>query len=105
MLGRIQVAPEVKRGAPFDVRVIVQHAMETGFRRDYEGRVIPMHIVDRLSCRYGGREVFRVELGTGIAANPYFVFPVVATESGEIVVDWSDDRGEKGTISAMVRVV
>ncbi|HXS52639.1 MAG TPA: thiosulfate oxidation carrier complex protein SoxZ [Usitatibacter sp.] len=104
LLGRIQVPPSVKRAAVFEVRVIVQHPMETGFRRDYEGRIIPLHIVQHLACTYGGREVFRVELGSGIAANPYFVFPVVASESGEMVVEWSDDRGESGSISAMVNV-
>jgi sulfur-oxidizing protein SoxZ len=104
LLGRMQVPPTVKRGAVFEVRVIVQHPMETGFRRDYDGRIIPLHIVDRLACNYGGREVFRVELGSGIAANPYFVFPVRAAESGEVVVEWSDDRGQSGRISAMVSV-
>jgi len=104
LLGRIQVPPSVQRGEVFEVRVIVQHPMETGFRRDYDGKLIPLHIVDRLACRYGAREVFRVELGSGIAANPYFVFPVVATDSGEMVVEWSDDRGEKGRVSAMVNV-
>lgn len=58
MLGRVQVPPSVKRGDVFEVRVIVQHPMETGFRRDYDGKLIPLHIVDRLSCTYGGREVF-----------------------------------------------
>lgn len=105
MLGRLQVPPEVKRGEVFSVRVIVQHPMETGFRRDYNGRAIPLHIVDRLACRYGGREVFRVELGSGIAANPYFVFPVVAAESGDITVEWSDDRGESGRVTATVKVI
>ena len=104
LLGRMQVPPSVKRGEVFEVRVIVQHPMETGFRRDYDGRIIPLHIVDRLACKYGGREVFRVELGSGIAANPYFVFPVRALESGEMVVEWSDDRGQSGRTSATVNV-
>jgi sulfur-oxidizing protein SoxZ len=104
MLGRVQVPPSVKQGDVFEVRVIVQHPMETGFRRDYDGKVIPLHIVDHLSCTYGGREVFAAELGSGIAANPYFVFPVVATHSGELAIEWSDDRGGKGRVTAMVNV-
>jgi len=104
MLGRVQVPPSVERGAVFEVRVIVQHPMETGFRRDYDGKVIPLNIVDRLACMYAGREVFRVELGSGIAANPYFVFPVVATRSGELAIEWSDDRGQAGRVSATVNV-
>ena len=104
MLGRLSVPPSVKRGEPFAVRVIVQHPMETGFRRDYEGKVIPLHIVDRLVCRYGGRDVFRATLGSGIAANPYLVFYVVATESGPLEVEWEDDKGEVGKVSADVNV-
>jgi sulfur-oxidizing protein SoxZ len=86
------------------VRVLVQHPMETGFRRDLDGQAIPMHIVDRMSCSYGGREVFSAELGTGISANPYIVFYAVAQASGEVVVEWSDDRGEKGRVATMVNV-
>ena len=105
MLGRLQVPPSVERGTVFEVRVIVQHPMETGFRRDMDGREIPLNIVDRLACTYGGREVFRVEPGSGISANPYFVFPVVATASGELVVEWRDDRGASGRVTATVNVV
>ena len=104
MLGRLNVPPTVEKGQPFAVRVIVQHPMETGFRRDYDGKAIPMNIVDRLWCTYGGREVFRAELGSGIAANPYFVFYVVARESGPLAVEWSDDRGETGKVAADVKV-
>ena len=104
MLGRLQVPPTVKRGEVFEVRVIVQHPMETGFRRDMDGRQVPLNIVDHLACTYGGREVFRVEPGSGIAANPYFVFPVVARATGELAVEWGDDRGATGRVAAMVNV-
>jgi sulfur-oxidizing protein SoxZ len=104
MLGRIAVPPTVKRGEPFEVRVIVQHPMETGFRRDYDGKAIPLNIVDKLSCTYGGRVVFSAVLGSGIAANPYFVFYVVGNASGPMVVEWSDDRGQTGRVSASVNV-
>ena len=104
MLGRVQVPQSVKRGEAFEVRVIVQHPMETGFRRDLQGQAIPVNIVDKLACTYGGREVFRAELGTGIAANPYIAFYVVARESGPIEIAWSDDRGQEGRASALVNV-
>lgn len=104
MLGRVQVVPPVVRGQPFEVRVLVQHPMETGFRRDIQGRTIPVNIVDRLVCRYGGREVFRAELGTGIAANPYLVFFVIAEASGPIEVEWTDDTGRQGLATARVEV-
>jgi sulfur-oxidizing protein SoxZ len=104
MLGRIQVPPSVHRGETFEIRVLVQHPMETGFRRDLNGQSIPTNIVDKLVARYGGRVIFSAELGTGIAANPYIVFYAVAGESGPIDVEWSDDRGEKGAVSAALNV-
>lgn len=104
MLGRVQVPATVKKGEPFEVRVLVQHPMETGYRRDLNGQSIATNIVDKLTCRIGDREVFRAELGTGIAANPYLSFFAVADASGELVVEWSDDRGERGRATAKVNV-
>ena len=104
MLGRVQVPPAVKKGEAFEVRVLVQHPMETGFRRDANGQAIPMHIVDKLAVKYGGRQVFAADLGTGVSANPYVTFYVVAVASGELVVEWSDDRGGKGRVAAQVNV-
>jgi len=104
MLGRLQVPPSVKRGEPFEVRVLVQHPMETGYRRDLNGQSIPLHIVDKLVCRVAGREIFSAELGSGIAANPYLAFYATANESGEVEVEWSDNRGEKGKVSAKFTV-
>lgn len=104
MLGRVQVPATVKKGEAFEVRVLVQHPMETGFRRDMNGKTIPMNVLDKLAATYGGREVFSAELGTGMSANPYLVFFAVAEASGELVVEWSDDRGERGRAVAQVTV-
>ena len=104
ILGRLQVPPNVRKGEPFEVRILVQHPMETGYRRDLNGQSIPLHIVDRLTCRIAGREVFSAELGSGIAANPYLAFYAVADASGEVEVEWSDNRGEKGRVTAKLNV-
>ena len=104
MLGRIQVPPKVKKGEPFEIRVLVQHPMETGYRRDLNGEAIPTNIVDKLVCRVGGREVFRAELGTGIAANPYVAFYAVTDQSGPVEIEWTDDRGEQGKLSVPLNV-
>ena len=104
MLGRIQVPPTVKKGEVFEVRVLVQHPMETGFRRDMNGGAVPVNVVEKLVARVNGREVFRAELGTGIAANPYLVFTARAEASGTVEVEWSDDRGEKGVAQAPLTV-
>jgi sulfur-oxidizing protein SoxZ len=101
---RIQVPAEVKRGEAFEVRLLIRHPMETGFRHDEVGRSIPQNVVNRVTCHYNGTEVFRAELFPGIAANPYLSFFTVAENSGELEFVWSDDTGVTETERVAVTV-
>lgn len=104
MVARVQVPKEAKRGEIIEVRIAIQHKMETGFRFDNFGKSIPKNVVNEVVCRYNGTEVFRAELGSGVAANPYLQFFTVAEASGEIVFDWVDDAGERGSERASITV-
>ena len=104
-LARIQVPGTAKLNEIITLRIAIQHVMETGFRYDNVGRVIPKNVVNSLVCRYNGVEVFRAELGSGIAANPYLEFPMRAVASGEVVFEWVDDAGERGAERAAITVV
>lgn len=103
-LARLQVPPKVRAGEAVEVRLLVQHPMETGFRRETDGRVVPMNVIHALVCRLGGAEVLRAEFGSGVSANPYLSFWIVPPASGELVVEWVDDAGEKGRVSAPIAV-
>jgi sulfur-oxidizing protein SoxZ len=48
--------------------------------------------------------VFRAELGSGIAANPYLQFYTVAEASGELTFDWVDDNGVRGQEKSAITV-
>ena len=104
-LARIQVPAQAKRGELVPVRVAIQHPMETGFRYDNMGRAIPKNVINTLVCRYNGEEVFRAEMGSGIAANPYLQFYVRAAASGELTFEWTDDAGERGAERAALTVI
>ena len=104
MAARVLVPKQARRGAVIEIRVVVQHVMETGYRLDHFGRAIPKNVINTLTARYNGEEIFRAEMGSGIAANPYLQFYTVATESGEIVFDWVDDAGERGSERASIAV-
>lgn len=103
-IAKILVPPQAKRGEMVEIRIAIQHPMETGFRMDNNGKVIPKNTVNNLLCRYNGVEVFRAELGSGIAANPYLQFYMVAQDSGKVEFSWVDDRGETGSASAVIIV-
>jgi sulfur-oxidizing protein SoxZ len=104
-VSRIQVPKQAKRGELMLVRIAIQHPMETGFRFDHGGRAIPKNVVNTLTCRYNGVEVFRAEMGSGISANPYLQFYTRALESGELKFEWVDDTGERGSEGVAVTVI
>jgi sulfur-oxidizing protein SoxZ len=104
-VARILVPSRAKRGELVEIRIAIQHPMETGFRMDNLGKVIPKNTISNLVCRYNGAEVFRAEMGSGIAANPYLQFYLLAQESGSVEFSWADDVGETGSASSTITVV
>lgn len=101
---RMRVANAAKRGETIEIRIMVEHPMESGFRHDNMGKLIPRHIATDFNCRYNGREVFRATLYPAVSTNPYFVFYLVATETGELAFSFSDDRGGTVTETAQLTV-
>jgi sulfur-oxidizing protein SoxZ len=101
---RIQIPAEAKRGEIMEIRLLIHHPMETGFRHDNVGKPIPQNVIKRVACRYNGVEVFSAELFPGIAANPYLSFFTVADSSGELEFVWIDDAGVTETEHATIKV-
>lgn len=101
---RINVPAECRRGEPFEVRISIRHAMETGYRTDAAGKSIPRNVIQRFDCRYNDEPVFSVRMGPGIAANPYLRFFVTARDSGMLAFDWVDDSGAHGSVQAAIKV-
>jgi len=93
MTARVQVPGQIRRGEVIEIRVIIQHPMETGYRHDETGTAIARNTIRSVVCRYDGVEIFRAETSSGIAANPYFLFTTVAESAGTLQFDWVDDAG------------
>lgn len=91
--GRVRMPESAKPGEIIEVRALVEHPMESGFRLDNTGKLIARHIVESFDCTYNGVEVFRAKLYPAVSTNPFFTFHVVAAGSGEFVFTWKDDQG------------
>jgi sulfur-oxidizing protein SoxZ len=102
---RIDVPKTAKRGEIIDIRTLISHSMETGFRRNYLGTPLPRDIITGFVCTYNGVEVCSAVLHPAISANPYLTFSTTATESGTLVFKWSGDNGFTFTESAIINVV
>jgi sulfur-oxidizing protein SoxZ len=100
----ISVPARARRGEIIEIKTLVSHPMETGYRRTQLGARIPRDIVRLFVCSYNGVEIFRAELHPAIAANPFIVFPTVATESGTLAFQWTGDNGFSATESAEITV-
>ena len=100
----INVPANAKRGDVIEIKTLMSHLMETGFRHTETGAVIPRNIITDFSCRYNGVEVFRAELFPAFSANPFIAFFTVATESGSFEFRWTGDNGFSETASASITV-
>ena len=100
----INVPKQVRRGEPFDVKLLISHLMESGQRRDAMGQAIPRDIINSFACSFNGTEVLRAELFPAIAANPFLSFAVKVEESGTLAMTFRDDDGVVQTETASITV-
>jgi sulfur-oxidizing protein SoxZ len=100
----INVPARAKRGEIIEIKTLMSHIMETGFRHTAAGEAVARDIITSFTCRYNGAEIFRADLFPAIAANPFITFFTVATESGKFDFEWIGDNGFSGTASASISV-
>jgi sulfur-oxidizing protein SoxZ len=100
----INVPAKARRGEIIEIKTLISHPMESGFRVGFNGALIPRDIITRFVCTYNGEEVFRAELSPAIAANPFMAFSTIATESGTIAFAWSGDNGFSAAEFATITV-
>jgi sulfur-oxidizing protein SoxZ len=89
----ITMPATAKKGEVIEIRTLIAHPMETGYRRGDEGSVLPRNLIRRFSCVYGGETVFSAELFAAVAANPLISFSTVAAASGTLTFSWDGDNG------------
>ena len=104
MAALINVPPKAKRGDVIEIKTLMSHIMETGYRHTADGGIVPRDIITGFICRYNGSEIFRAELFPAIAANPFLAFFTIATESGTFDFEWSGDNGFNATATARITV-
>ena len=100
----INVPAKARRGDIIEIKALMSHIMETGYRRTAAGDLVPRDIITSFACRYNGVEIFRADLFPAIAANPFITFFTVATESGKFEFEWIGDKGFSETASASITV-
>ena len=113
----ITVPRTAKRGEIIEVKALVQHPMETGYRRSSDGDMLPRDLIRQFTCRFvadasaasasageAGELVFAATFHAAIAANPYLAFNFRAILSGTLIFVWEGDKGfaQRETVSLLV---
>ena len=100
----INVPARARRGEVVEIKTLISHVMETGYRRTQLGAPIPRDIIRLFVCTYNGTEVFRADLHPAIAANPFIAFSTRTVESGTLTFTWTGDNGFSVSESAKITV-
>ncbi|HZQ72391.1 MAG TPA: thiosulfate oxidation carrier complex protein SoxZ [Burkholderiales bacterium] len=82
-------------GGVTDIRVLMTHPMETGQRKDQDGKLVPMHFIQNVTVKLNGKTVVESQISQGVSRNPVFSFRVKGGARGDKVeVSWVDNQGE-----------
>ena len=100
----IHAPTTARKGEVVEIRTLIAHPMETGYRAGDDGQLVPRNLIRRFSCRYDGELVFSAELFPAVAANPYITFCTLATASGTLQFSWEGDRGFSQTENVVLTV-
>ncbi len=91
------------KGDVCEIRVLMSHAMETGQRKDSEGKAIPAHFIQTLTVALNGTAVVSGQTGPAVSRNPVFGFKIKGAKAGDkVAVSWVDNKGDKRTDEATV---
>lgn len=90
----MKIRASVKEGVT-EVKVLMQHEMETGLRKDADGKLVPAWHITQVKAQHNGKTVLEGQFGTAVSKNPYLVFRFKGGAAGEkISVNWVDNKGD-----------
>ena len=101
---RGKVPKEAAVGEVIEIKTLIRHPMQSGRMKDAEGKIIPRNIINNFSASFNGSVIFSMEIEPSISTNPYIVFPYKAQKSGVFDFVWTEDTGNKYTMSKKITV-
>ena len=87
------------KGDTGDIRVLMNHPMETGLRKDGSGKIVPLHFIQNVEVKVNGRTAIEGQISQAVSRNPVFSFRVNGVKAGDkIEVSWLDNHGDTNKI-------
>lgn len=90
-------------GGVVDVKVLMNHIMETGQRKDASGNTIPAHFITNVTVKHGDKVVMSAQWGPAVSKDPFLNFKFKGAKKGDKVsITWNDNKGDTRTDEAVV---
>jgi len=90
-------------GDSTEVKVLMSHEMETGQRKDAQGKTIPAWHIQSVAATWNGKTVLTAEWGPAVSKNPFLSFKFKGGAKGDKVqITWVDNHGEKRTDETVI---
>ena len=86
-----------------EIKVLMSHDEETGFRKDASGAVVPAWFITEVTAKLNDKVVMQAQWGPAVAKNPFLAFKVKGGAAGDkVVVSWVDSKGDTRSDEAVV---
>ena len=86
-----------------EVKVLMNHVMETGLRKDPSGELVPALFITEVTAKLNDKVVMQAQWSQAVARNPYLALKVKGGKSGDkVTVSWTDSSGDARTDEATV---
>jgi sulfur-oxidizing protein SoxZ len=90
-------------GDTTEVKVLMSHEMETGQRKDAQGKIIPAWFIQSVTATWNDKTVLSAQWGPAVSKNPFLSFRFKGGAKGDKVkITWVDNRGDKRTDEATI---
>lgn len=101
---RVRVPKTASKDEVITIKTLINHEMESGQRKDKDGKPIPRQIINSFKAEFNGQMVFEAAIEPAVSANPYFEFTMKVPESGTAKFTWVDDDGSVYTDEQTIEV-
>jgi sulfur-oxidizing protein SoxZ len=92
----IKVKPKsFKAGDILSIDAIIEHPMETGMRKDKDGKLVPAHFITNVKVEYDGKVLSNMDMSQSVSVNPFIGFNLKAVAKSELKISTIDNKGEK----------
>lgn len=91
------------RGDKVDVKALIAHQMETGYRKNPDGTVIPAWYINEVKVMCNDKVVLHSFWGPSVAKNPFLSMSFSGGKAGDTIsISWKDNHGDSRTDSVQV---